>query len=105
MSDEPRDATPEEIAQEQALQHFEAQVVFRQSNILPMDSALNVGMFYGLLIRAKRPRNSIERIEFWVMGILWTGSVIAPSPLSAVYFLIGLKLIWTACKRTTREVD
>jgi len=105
MADEPRDATPEEIAQEQALLHFEAQVAFRQSNILPMDSALNLGMFYGLLIRAKRPRNGIERIGFLFMGVVWLSAALPALVGPAFLFPLGLKFIWTACKRTTREVD
>jgi len=97
MADEPRDATPEEIAQENALRHFEAQVAFRQSNILPMDSVLNLGMFYGLLIRASRPRNGIERLGFILMGLSW---VVSGSPL---FTPLGFKLLWTAPRRAERE--
>ena len=103
MPDEPRDATPEEIAQEQALQHFEAQVAFRQSNMLPMDSALNVGMFYGLLIRASRPRNGIERLGFIFMGILWVLSGLPGLSISWLFIPLRFKLLCTACRRAERE--
>jgi hypothetical protein len=105
MADEPRDATPEEIAQENALRHFEAQVAFRQSNILPMDAALNVGMFYGLLIRAKRPRNGIERAGFFFMGTMWASGLFPGLPFSVLVFPLGLKLIWTACRPAKPESE
>ncbi|HEV2615777.1 MAG TPA: hypothetical protein VGU63_04105 [Candidatus Acidoferrales bacterium] len=99
MIEEPVDATPEEIALEEAIQRFEAETLFRQSNVLPMDAAFNMGRFYGLLLRASRPRNGIERVGFLFMGIEWVSSATVPSPLSVLFSLAGLKLIWTACRR------
>lgn len=103
MTDEPRDATPEEIAEEQALQHFEAQVAFRQSNILPVDAALNLGMFYGLLIRASRPRKGIERLGFIFTGILWVLSGLPGLSISWLFIPLGFKLLRTACRPLKSE--
>src|SRR5487761_194101 len=105
MADEPRDATPEEIAQENTPRHFEAQAAFRQSNILPMDAALTVGMSYGLLSRAKRPRNGIERSELFFMGIMWLVSVLPVLVGPAFFSLLGLKFLWTACKPAKPESE
>jgi len=103
MIDEPADATPEEIALEEAIQCFEAEVSFRQSNILPMDAAMNEGRFFGLLIRASHPRSGLERAGFLLMGIQWVSSAILAPPLSVLFAVAGLKLIWTACQRAERE--
>ncbi|MGH9782036.1 MAG: hypothetical protein ACRD33_09480 [Candidatus Acidiferrales bacterium] len=103
MIDEPADATPEEIALEESIQRFEADVLFRQSNVLPLDAAMNQGRFYGLLIRASRPRNGLERAGFLLMGIQWVSSAMIAPPLSVLFSLAGLKLIWTACRRVERE--
>lgn len=51
MSDESRDPTAEELANEESLRRFELEADFHQSNILPLDQAMNEGRFYGLLIR------------------------------------------------------
>jgi len=105
MTDEPRDATAEEIANEEGLRRFEAEILFRQSNVLPMDSALNVGRFYGLLIRAQRPRNGMERVGFIFMGILWLSAALPVFPGPAFLFPFGLKFIWTACKPAKPESE
>ncbi|MHB8539706.1 MAG: hypothetical protein ACYDCD_02005 [Candidatus Acidiferrales bacterium] len=103
MIDEPADATPDEIANEEGLRRFEAEVLFRQSNVLPMDSAVNVGRFYGLLIRAQRPRNGTERVEFIFMGVLWLSAALPAFSGPALLFPLGLKFIWTACKPSRNE--
>ncbi|MHB8753547.1 MAG: hypothetical protein ACYC92_01115 [Candidatus Acidiferrales bacterium] len=103
MTDEPADATPDEIANEEGLLRFEAEVLFRQSNILPMDSALNVGRFYGLLIRAQRPRNGMERVGFIFMAVLWLMGGFPGLSISWLLIPLGFKLLWTACRRAERE--
>ena len=103
MPDHLPDATPEEIALEEAIQRFEGEVAFRQSNILPMDAAINQGRFYGLLIRASRPRNGIERVGFFFMGILWIASGLPNVSLSWLFIPLGFKLLWVGCRRAERE--
>jgi hypothetical protein len=103
MSDEPPDATPEEIALEEEIRRFEAEAAFHQSNILPMDYAMNLGRFYGLLIRASRPRNQIERLGLIFMGISWIASGLPNVPISWLLLPLGLKLLWTACRPSQRE--
>jgi hypothetical protein len=105
MPDETRDATAQDIALEDDIQRFEAEVGFRQSNILPLDYARNLGRFYGLLIRASCPASLLGRAGFLMMGILWVGQLIFPSLLSVLFALAGLKLIWTACQRTQPEPE
>ncbi|HEU5409415.1 MAG TPA: hypothetical protein VFU57_00210 [Candidatus Acidoferrales bacterium] len=103
MSEELRDATPEELALEAEIQRFEAETAFRQSNILPLDQAQNLGRFYGLLIRASRPRSALERIGFLFIGLLWLGEGAFASPIGAAFALLGLKLLWTAFVPAERE--
>lgn len=74
MADEIRDATPEEVANEEAIKHFEAEAAFRQSNVLPLDSAMNEGRFYGLLVRGGGPLSVVQRIGFALIGITMAGS-------------------------------
>jgi hypothetical protein len=103
MADETRDATSEEFTLEEAIRRWETEFAFRQSNILPMDSAYNVGRFYGLLIRAARPRNTMERVGFIFFGVMWTAGAVPSLPISALLFPLGLKLLWTACRPAIRE--
>lgn len=103
MPEEPRDATPEELALEAEIQRFEAAVVFHQSNILPLDQAQNLGRFYGLLIGASRPRSALERTGFVFIGLLWLADGLVASPLGLLFGLVGLKLLWTACLPAHRE--
>lgn len=68
MPDEPRDATAEELADEKGLRRFETEAAFHQSNILPLDSAMNQGRFYGLLIRGGQPLTITQRIGFLLIA-------------------------------------
>lgn len=68
MPDEPRDATAEELADEKGLRRFETEAAFHQSNILPLDSAVNQGRFYGLLIRGGQPLTITQRIGFLLIA-------------------------------------
>ena len=70
MSEQPRDATLDELVLETEIRRFEAETAFHQSNILPLDQAQNLGRFYGLLIRASYPQNVLERIGFVFIGLL-----------------------------------
>lgn len=70
MPDQPRDATPEELKSEEALRRFEAEAAFHQSNILPLDQAMNEGRFYGLLIRGNQSVTGVQRIGFLLIAIL-----------------------------------
>lgn len=74
MADEIRDATPEEVANEEAIKHFEAEAAFRQSNVLPLESAMNEGRFYGLLVGKSRPLGVAQRLGFLFIGITLSGS-------------------------------
>ena len=133
MSDEPPDATPEEISNEEAIKRFEAEAAFRQSNVLPLDSAMNEGRFYGLLIRKGRPLGVAQRLGFFFIGIMLGGFAFleicftfpalstalgmpraeiaaTPSfygilwlPFDAILFAVGLWLIVTALRPRRRR--
>lgn len=124
MADQPRDATAEELKNEEAVRRFEAEAAFRQSNTLPMDQAMNEGRFYGLLIRGNRPLTSIQRIGFLLIALLLFepslllvfGAVphftqtVGGEMLGAMWmlyallaFLAGLRVVWVALKPSQEE--
>lgn len=96
MPDDPDNATAQEMELELEIRRFETEVVFRQSNVLPLDAAINQGRFYGLIIRAARPKNGIERVGYFLFGFMWVAGVVSGLPLSVIFVPLGLKLIWTA---------
>jgi hypothetical protein len=68
--------TSQEIENEEARRQSEAEVISRQSNVLPLDAARNEGRFYGQLIRGSRPLNGVQRIGFFLVGSLFCGSAV-----------------------------
>ena len=72
MPDEPADISREEITDEQGIRRLEAEAAFRQSNVLPVDAAMNEGRFYGLLIR-RGPLGGVQRLGFFFVGIMLAG--------------------------------
>lgn len=114
MPDEPRDATAEELANEEGLRRFEAEAAFHQSNILPLDSAMNEGRFFGLLIRRGQPLTTAQRVGFLLIGTIFCGpgicsalaadsqlrDLIGNTFLTAVWFLAGMRIIWVALRAT-----
>jgi hypothetical protein len=53
-----------------------ADTISRQSNVLPLHTARNEGLFYGRLIRGDRPLSGVQRIGFVLVGLLFCGSAI-----------------------------
>lgn len=119
MSDESRDPTAEELKNEEALRRFETEAAFHQSNILPLDQAMNEGRFYGLLIRGNQSLTGVQRIGFLLIAILLFapgllllfGAVphftqtVGGELLGAMWilyallaFLAGLRVVWVALK-------
>ncbi len=123
MPDESRDPTAEELANEKGLRRFEAEAAFRQSNVLPLDYAMNEGRFYGLLMRGGRPLTAVQRIGFVLIaimlcvpgffvalaavprwryfirgGVLGGGVPMLYLPLAALIFLAGIRVIWVALR-------
>jgi hypothetical protein len=130
MSDESRDATPEELANEEALRRFEAEAAFHQSNVLPLDNAMNEGRFYGLLVRGGRPLTAVQRLGFLLIAFIlgapsffvasgafpqWryltAFSSAAPAkgvsmfylPVSALVFLVSLRIVWVALRPSAKR--
>ena len=54
----------------------DADMISRQSNVLPRDTARNEGLFYGRLIRGDRPLSGVQRLGFVLVGLLFCGSAI-----------------------------
>jgi hypothetical protein len=126
MPENPNDPTPQDIEEELNRRRFEADAVSRQSNVLPLDAARNEGQFYGQLIRGERSPNVVQRIGFFLVGILFcsqatfvfvgafprlssvTGLHLAPIggesvsiaylPIAAIVLFLGLKIIGTAIR-------
>lgn len=123
MSDESRDPTAEELANEQNLRRFELEADFHQSNILPLDQAMNEGRFYGLLIRGGQPLTPVQRIGLLMIAIIFCGPglcvALASDPalksvvgngllggrapvlylsLTAIAFLVGMRIVWVALR-------
>ena len=59
------------VARRLSSKRFEADVVSRQSNVLPLDAARNEGRFYGQLICGDRELNGVQRIGFFLFGLLF----------------------------------
>jgi hypothetical protein len=77
MPKKPDHTTREEIEQgEEAHRRFEEDAISRQSNVLPLDAARNEGRFYGKLIRSDRPLSGVQRIGFFLVGVLFCGSAL-----------------------------
>lgn len=115
MPDEPRDATAEELANEKGLRRFEAEAAFHQSNILPLDYAMNEGRFYGLLVLGGQPLSITQRIGFLLIAFDGMGtSLVMPVtglwtvylPFSVLAFLMSLRIAWVALRPSAeREVS
>jgi len=114
-----------------AQRQSEAEMISRQSNVLPMDTARNEGLFYGQLIRGHRPLGGVQRIGFFLVGSLLCGSAIfmlagafphlfriigltsgpmtdksvavAYLPVAALFLFLGLKVIGRAIRSGGRK--
>jgi hypothetical protein len=123
---------PEIEQQEETRRQLEADAITRQSNVLPLDAARNEGRFYGKLIRSERPLNGVQRIGFFLVGLLFCGSAlfilmgafpglfhliglhVAPIgdksvsmvslPFAALALFLGLKVIGTAIRPRNRKL-
>ncbi len=73
MPRESNHPTRREIEHEEGRRQSEADAISRQSNVLPLDAARNEGRFYGQLIRGSRPLNGVQRIGFFLIGLLFCG--------------------------------
>ncbi|MGC2089235.1 MAG: hypothetical protein WA638_07375 [Candidatus Acidiferrales bacterium] len=127
MPDESLDPTAEELANEKDLRRFEAEAAFRQSNVLPLDYAMNEGRFYGLLMRGGRPLTAVQRIGFLLIAIMlcvpsffialasvpsWrhviSGGVLGGGvpmfylPIAALVFLTGIRVVWVALRSSRK---
>lgn len=131
MPKNPHDPSRREIEQqEKSRQRFEADVLLRQSNVLPMDAARNEGRFYGQLIRGDRPLNGTQRVGFFLIGAMFCGfgifilvgifprffslvglrGVLSDKsvsmlylPFTALVLLLGLKVVITALRPYRRN--
>ncbi len=133
MPENPHHSTRPEIEQgEQARRRFEADIVTRQNNVLPLDAARNEGRFYGKLISSDRPLSGTQRVGFFLVGSLFCGmaffmvvdafpgllrfmdlhalptgdkSVAMVSlPIAALFILLGLRLIRSAVAPLSRKL-
>jgi hypothetical protein len=68
MTDKPRDATPEEIANEEARRRFESDVVSLQENILPIDAARTDAQIRLMSARLRGPLSPVLRIGLFLAG-------------------------------------
>jgi len=66
------DPTRQDQDQRESRRRFEADALSRQSNVLPLDAARNEGQFYGHLIRGDRPLTGVQRIGFFLVGLLFS---------------------------------
>ena len=131
MPKNPHDPSRREIEQqEKSRQRFEADVLLRQSNVLPMDAARKEGRFYGQLIRGDRPLNGAQRVGFFLIGAMACGfgifilagvfpgffsliglrgvlsdksQSILYLPVAALVLLLGLKVVITALRPHRRK--
>lgn len=92
MPDEPREATAEEVREEEERRRFEWEAAYRQSNVLPLDSARNEGRFYGLLAKGSLELSAPQRIGALLVGILW----LAPGAW-------GVGLLWSTVAAVKRR--
>jgi hypothetical protein len=77
MPEKSNNPTHQEIErEEESRREFEADLISRQSNVLPLDAARNEGRFYGQLVRGERPLNGVQRIGFFLVGSLFCGSAL-----------------------------
>lgn len=68
MTDEPRDPTPEEIANEKALRRFESDIVSLQENTLPIDAVRTDAQIRLMSARLRGPLNPALRMGLFVAG-------------------------------------
>ena len=68
MPDKPRDATLEEIANEEALRRFESDIVSLQENTLPIDAARTDAQIRLMSARLRGPLNPALRMGLFVAG-------------------------------------
>jgi len=68
MTDKPRDATPEEIANEEAVRRFESDIVSLQENTLPIDAARTDARIRLMSARLRGPLNPALRMGLFVAG-------------------------------------
>jgi hypothetical protein len=77
MPKEPNHLTQRGIEQQETdRRESDADLISRQSNVLPMDTARNEGRFYGQLLRGDRPLGGVQRIGFILVGSLFCGSAL-----------------------------
>jgi hypothetical protein len=116
---------------EETRRRFESDAISRQSNVLPLDAARNEGRFYGQLIRGERHLTGVQRIGFFLVGLLFCASAlfvvagafprlfsyigvsVAPIadksvsmvslPFAALVFFLGLKVIGSAIAPRKRK--
>jgi hypothetical protein len=96
MPKNPHRPTRQEIEQEEKTRRrFEAEAISRQSNVLPLDAARNEGRFYGKLIRSERPLNGVQRIGFFLVGLLFCGSAlfIVMGAFPGLFRFMGLHVV------------
>jgi hypothetical protein len=125
MPNTPNRSTRREIEpEEENRRRFEADAISRQSNVLPVDAARNEGRFYGELIRGERAPNGVQRIGFFLVGLIfcsWAFFIVITAfprlfgiiglgaeptsdnstskvylPFAALAFVLGLKVIVSA---------
>lgn len=95
MSEKPNYSTSPEIdREEEARRRFEADVISRQSNVLPLDAARNEGRFFGQLIRGERQLSVVQRVGFFLVGwiLCWWGIFILMDAFPQGIRLIGLRI-------------
>jgi hypothetical protein len=117
-------------SEHESRRRFEADAVGRLSNVLPVDAARNEGRFYGQLVRGGRPLSGVQRVGFFLTGlmfILWSIFItigmfprffryvglpvaqmadksvsIAYFPIAVLALFLGLKIFGTALRRRMR---
>ena len=95
MSEKPKHSTDPEIDYEdEARRQFEADIVSRQSNVLPLDAARNEGRFYGQIIRGERRLSGVQRIGFFLIGWLfcWWGIFLLMGAFPQAFDIIGPRI-------------
>jgi hypothetical protein len=95
MHKNPHHPTREQTEQdEETRRRFELDAISRQSNVLPLDAARNEGRFYGRLIRGERHLNGVQRIGFFLVGLLFCASalIVVMGAFPRLFSYIGLSV-------------
>jgi hypothetical protein len=128
MPNESREPTVEELIAEKDLRRFEVEADFHQSNILPLDQAMNEGRFYGLLMRGGKSLTVVQRIGFLLIavmlclpnffvilaavprwrhlisgGVLGSGVPMFYLPFAILLFLAGIRISWVALRPSRQQ--